>query len=456
MKPEKTAATLENLCKEYGERNSAKDIYCYTEKGVMRCRINLGNILTEFVYSVKGSEFYPVSTLSCRVYPDPDGLYFFDIQELIDYLDIFDFHCYCFPYIENEKRLKACFEYITDFLDYRRDEILTVCERSEEFTERKIEEIRRVFGFNDDDAAPDKASRAMFFGNIFIHYSEFLVRRYTVEEAYGEFLNGNYDKAVELYDAIGEKTGYEEKLYGFIEERYAPYQAIPEECASIFEFKKYQKPDIKSFVLTVILSTVIFCALFILIQAVTNAYFLSQMQFAKVANPFTAAAYGVIPGVIGAIAFRKWLEPLTRKNKKEADDFYDLLENRKNTKRGFIITAALFLISLTVFLGLCRPPLYVSEKNIHFKNENTVFSRYREYPLEEFEETIIVEGYYADHNYTQYVVHPSTIYVFSGRRIVKAEKFNLSKEETEKLTNTLAPGMEHYKTKSIPAIEDLV
>ena len=208
MKTEKLSEYLEKLSRNYYEKSGARDIYCYRDKLYKYCQITTDSLKLEFVYSFKGSENYPLSTLSCRVYLDGNSPYFFEIQELIDYLEIYDFHCYCFPYIESAARMKACFNYITDFIEYHLEEIASLKGKEDKLVKRKIDEIRAVYGFNEELIPSDKAGKESFFNNIFKHYSHFLVKRYSSEPAYLAFVNGEYAEAYEKYKKL-EKNQYD-------------------------------------------------------------------------------------------------------------------------------------------------------------------------------------------------------------------------------------------------------
>lgn len=448
VKTDRLSKHLELISREYAENHSALDFYAYEDKAFKYCALKYRKIKTEFVYSLSGSANYPVSTLSCRVYLSPESPYFFEIQELIDYLDIYDYHCYSFPYVESNKRLEACFSYITDFLEYREEEILSLCGKEEELIEEKLKEIKRIYGYDETGAPHDRAGKDSFYSGIFKHYSDFIVPRYTSEKAYIDFVCGKYKASLNNYKKIEKKTGYERKLIKFIEGQFAPYQAVPDECASIIEVRKYMHADVKTFVLTTVLSVLIFCLAFLLLQLLINLVYSLTTRFADCANPFISALCGVIPGVIGAIVLRKRIEPFVMRNKKEALDFYDLLGSADNSRNGLICEALALGLCFLVFLGICRPQIAVYENKIKVNKNNSVFINYEKYKPEDIEEVIYVEGYYTDETCSEFIEKPFYAYVTYTRDYFTSENFTLNEEQEKELIRVLSPRQDGYELKT--------
>lgn len=456
MKTEKLSEYLEKLSRNYYEKSGARDIYCYRDKLYKYCQITTDSLKLEFVYSFKGSENYPLSTLSCRVYLDGDSPYFFEIQELIDYLEIYDFHCYCFPYIESAARMKACFNYITDFIEYHLEEIASLKEKEDKLVKRKIDEIRAVYGFNEELIPSDNAGKESFFNNIFKHYSHFLVKRYSSEPAYLAFVNGEYAEAYEKYKKLEKKTAYEKKLESFVKEQYAPYQAVPRECASIIAVEKYKRTSFNTFVLLIAASVFMFCLLFVMMQLIANVIYTKTSQLTDLVSPVKAIPLGIIPGILTAVAFRKRLEPFFMKNKRSAIEFNSLMSFSQEPKAVKLAALISLLVCVIIFLGICKPSIIVYDTYLKYDDGDTLFSDYTIYELSEFSDVVIVEGYYADKNYTEYVKSPFYAFVTKGRGILTSKELNLSDEEIQKLINIIEPGMENYRKQSVPAIEDLM
>ncbi len=455
MKTEKLVKYLNTLAKAYAEGSGADDYYFYTEKSRAHYQVTAGEQKLEFIYYTKGSKSEPVSTLTCRVFPDRDKPYFYEIQEIIDYLDILDYHCYFFPYIENEKRMRACFNYLTDFVEYRAEELKSLKQKDKELITRKLSEIERVFGFDKTVFPSGKAEREQFIENLFSHYSAFLTARYTSNEAYLDYVRGNYKKALKEYEKLEEKTGYEEKLIAFMKERFAPYQAVSEDCASILAVERYTKSDNKTFIILIAGLSLTFCLIFFIAQLIINLTYINSTRFVSVANPFINALIGLFPGVVTAILFRRRLEPFIHPNKKEALEFYDLINTYDGIKIPHIATAAAVILSIFIFIGVCRPSIAIYDEYMNLDKGDSIFTDYETYLTEDIDRLVLVEGYYKDKNFTEYVENPKYAFTIKGGGYIMLEDFNLNEKKEKELISVLYPGMEGYKVQTVFSVEEI-
>lgn len=453
MKTEKGARELERLCREYSEKTKAKEVTAITDDDLKLCRIIYEKYALEFVYSLKGNENYPISTLSCRVYPDVDGCCFFELPEIIDYLDIYDYHCYYFPYIENKNRLQSCFEYITDFIEFRVDEIKQLYKNAEVYTEMKKQEIQRVMGYNRN--SEEDLSDKDFFKKVFRYYSNLLVRRYTIEKAYLHFIKGEYEEALKAYEKIEKKTGYEKKLIDFFSEDFVPYQAVTPECASIVEAESYRKASFKAFCIITVIFIIVFCAAFLILQLAVNKHYTDTMRIVKLQSVYFAPICGVIPGVIFAVAFKDILGLAFMKNRKKAVEFYELFHKKNESAAMFGIAVVSLLLFIGIFAGICRPSVVVSDTVLKYDVSETPFVKYEEYELKNFDDVIYVKGYYTDKTFTEFVESPSYAFTILGGGYVSSNDLDLNEEQLNELINIIRPGMEGYKMRNVFAVEDL-
>lgn len=455
MKTEKLSKHLKKLAREYAEKTNALDYYSYEDKAFRYCQIKYEKIKLEFVYALKGSESYPISTLSCRVYLSPERPYFYEIQELIDYLDIYDYHCYSFPYIESIKRLEACFNYITDFIEYRSDDILSLCENAEIIKVQKLKEIKRVYGYDGKSAPRDYAGKESFYGGIYKHYSDYIICRYTSERAYVDFVSCNYQSSLSKYKSISNKTGYERKLIQFIKGQVAPYQAVTNDCASILDFEKYSKPDTKKLILTTVISVAAFYILFVLLQAIINLIYVKTTLFSFCANPFLNGLCGIIPGIAAAAVFRRRIEPILYPNKKQAYDFYDLLELSEDKKFGSGWAVAALILSFAVFIGICRPAITINSKYLKADTQASIFINYEKYETSELKKVMYIKGYYAKPNYRDYVEEPYFAIITNDNRVISTRGINLQMKDVKEIVRIIHNGAELEYIDGIPAIEYL-
>ncbi len=454
MKTDKLSAYLEEKAKAYAEKANAADFYAFEDKAYKYCKITLDKIRLEFVYSLKGSASYPISTLTCRVYLDTtDSPYFYEIPELIDYLDIYDYHCYCFPYIENKKRLDACFDYITDFIEYRMEEICSLRIDREEIKARKLREIKRVLGYDSKSAPKDKPGKDAFYGSIFKHYSDSLIPRYTTNKAYFDFVNRDYQSSLNRYKKISAKTGYERKLVAFIKEQKAPYQAVTPECASIIEVRQYKNPSLRTFIILIASCAAFSYVLLLLIQLLINQYYLKTARFVDISNPFLSALCGIIPGIAIAIAFRKRIEPLMLKNKKQALEFYDLLNISDTSHNTMYFAAVVTLLFLFLFTGMSRPNILITDKKVTVNKSSSMFGHYVDYDLDEFVNVVYVYGYYDDDR--NFIKHPFYAFLTAEQDYFTTRDLKLTDEQIKELIAQVVPMLDGYSLREIGTLEDL-
>ena len=252
MKIEKLSQHLKFRVEDYAEKIGALKLTSDNSDGTDKYSVELEKIILEFVYYKKAHENCPVSTLYCRIHLDKESGFFFEIPEIIAFVDILDYHCYYFPYIENVKRMDACFDYITDFIEYREREILSLCDSAQELKEQKIQEIKRVYDYDESRIPEDEEGKNAFYNKLDEYVSVYTLKRFVTGKAHLAYLDGDYDTALKEYEKQGELLTCEKRIVEFIDGKLEPYQAMPLECASLLEVVKYKKKSIKTLILSVL------------------------------------------------------------------------------------------------------------------------------------------------------------------------------------------------------------
>ncbi len=191
--------------------------YCKKDVVLDRYYLEFEKIKLEFIYSKRERELYPISTLYCRVYLDKSDNFFFEIPDLIYYTDVLDYHCYYFAFIESKKRMSACFNYIMDFFEFRKEEIDELLPQYEELKALKTEEIKRVYLFDDNIIPKNEDKKEEFIENFAERVSFFTASRFTTSPAYIAYLKGDFEKAVEEYKKYDELLDSEKRLIEFID-----------------------------------------------------------------------------------------------------------------------------------------------------------------------------------------------------------------------------------------------
>ena len=435
MKTEKLSQYLELLVNGYAQKTGAVKFGSVFKETQSLFYIEYEQLKYEFVYSEKHSDSYPVSTLYCRIYLDKENGFFFEIPEIIDYLDLLDFHAYHFAYIESKKRMKACFDYITDFLDYRKEEIQSLIPRFDELCEIKKEEIVRVYGIDTSAVAEGEENEEEFYCSLDEFVSAFTAKRFTTGKAFSAYIHGDYDKAVKEYKKQGELLSCEKRIVSFIDGKLEPYQAMPIECASVIDMEKYRKKSFKTFIFTVIVSVLTFYIILFVIQLITDIHFYRTAIVCAAPSPFKTALLGVLPGIIGAIAFRSRIEPVIFKNK-NAFEFSDLMSPQKSLKPVKIIFVVIAIASLIVFADFARPSFKYYENRIEYNSHAKLFNHTTVYYIEEFKDVICIDGKYSN-NYEKYTPEPYYVLEFVNHQFINLDKLSISKKKEEKLVEEL-------------------
>ena len=454
MKTKRLINCLDLLIGDWAGDYGCKDVEFTRENGLALWKVELKGFTAQFVYTVSESESCPVSTLFCRFYYDEDCSFAYDVYDMINYLDIYDYHCYYFSYIESRKRLEACFKYITDFIDYHYEEISALSQRADECRERKLKELNRLFSVDVESAEKESESKKSSEESLNAVTQKQIIQKYTTNKAYLAYLEGDFETALELYKEDEEHTEFEEKLIEFISERYAPYQAIPDECASVVDVQEYKNDkkesiiELRNFGISILISVVICSIPFFIAQLLLNAHYTQQSIVSDKPSPLLAVLYGLLPGIFAALVFREKVELLLKRNKTKAIDFYRILNPRSNNKVFIVLLLLFTLMSVIIFSSSATKPSIVVYEDRFFYDDGDSFHS-------EFEQCLksdIWKIYYTEKQYNEkgkLVKKPSYVIKTINKDYIYLSWFNLTDEEEA----TMLYYMSEYRGKDIVHVE---
>ncbi len=453
MNTERLSRHLKNIIYEYAFYNGAT---AYSESGevVDRYNLELEKIRLEFLYSKRERELYPISTLYCRVHLDKNDSFFFEIPDLIYYTDVLDFHCYYFAFIESEKRMSACFNYIMDFFEIRKGEISALLPRYEELKALKTEEIKRVYLYDKKIIPEDEKKKEEFFDTFADYVSSFTASRFTTSEAYIAYLKGDFRKAIREYKKYDELLDCEKRLIKFIDSKSEPYQAIDLDCASVLEVEANSKKSIETFMLTLFASCLAFYVLFLIIQLIVNAYYHGVSEFSNTVSPFSAALIGILPGIAAALAFRSRIEPLFKKNRLKAFNFMNLRPRSNKLSPLKIACIAVFLVSLIILSNYGKPTFVLYKDRVEYNSHAHFLNKTSVYETEDFIDVVRINGYYWD-NLNKYSQNPHYVLKFKSKRYIDLNKLSLSEKQEKELIEKIR-GPRESDIQEYTSIEDLI
>lgn len=157
-----------------------------------------------------------------------------------------DKDCVVFPYVDEVETMHRCIQFLCNKLDKYADKIVELSVNEEK--KKSLENVlkKEIKYFSGKDIVKEGPLSLMISGI----YSNTAIIRYT-SEPYEAFLNGNYKKAIKLYNKEGTLTKYEKQLV-----RYMKYlikknivKEIPEDQKTINRKKQVIK---ESFIYTVL------------------------------------------------------------------------------------------------------------------------------------------------------------------------------------------------------------
>lgn len=355
MNIEAISNELNNLINSFSNEIKALDVYNEESKNTKWWTITLQTIKIEFTYTKKESNMVPISSLLCSFYLEKNGEDPYTIEQVVDYLNIEDFKCYNFSFIENEKRLTNCFNEIRSFILDNLNAINELVVGDFNFAEARNEEYKRI-GKTDE-------LNELIYPILF----ENQCARYTNFPAYKFFLQGDYQSSLKIYHKLMNKNSlydYEKKLVAFMErlvENGEEFEAIKPECASMIKVKEYDGTSLKSAkILLASFATafaIMLVPLTVLLQALYHIYTVNS-GFSSAFEAFGAAVeLAIITAFCLGLAICDKVMIKISKDKEEAREFANVLLP-KGTKIFAQIVSAIAIIGAVVACFLIACPQF--------------------------------------------------------------------------------------------------
>ncbi len=413
----------DRLVREYAEKLGNPDVSVEENKKLITWKIYLKTINLEFSYTLKNSSLIPVSTLFCSVYLQKNAEVPYNLNQVIDYLDVEDFHCYTFSYIENTQRLASCFHTITKFIDEHYDAMNHLVVSDLDFSEIRFEEAKRVLEANTEkeEKSVKKTGYSVLYENQLIRYTDF--------PAYKCFLKGDYVRSLKQYNKLKKKNTlyrYEEKLVDFMEklvENGEVYEAVNEDCASILKAEHYNgtsKTDAKAFILSVLLMYAAFFVPIMIIVLLLYRFYQNDTLFYDYAEPMIwSAIIAVIPSIFAGVSIVDNVKMKISKDKESVRDFDEIFNPPKTKKAAKILTVIMLIVSLFFGFMIAKP----------------VTKCYDDYMLCDVSENIFTPDY-VRYNYKDinHIYHINRIYIESTEKYIDADSYVFVFDDDEFLT----------------------
>ncbi len=339
---------LDKLIEEYSTQINAISTSFKDRKESAFWKIKLNLIKIEFVFTKKDSVECPASTLFCRIYLQNNSYTSYHIPEIVDFLELDDFHCYYFPYIENVERFKACFDFICNFINQHLEDINSLAADAEKWENKKCEIIKKVCGIKDENIPKDEMQKKLYFDFLFANEERLFLSRFTRLSAYRLFLSGNYEKAIIKYRKVKGLFPYEKKLIYFMRALEKPFEAIPEKCNSKDASRHYfgSLEDLFSYVFSWITSDILVSVPFITEIIILNALYGTNGNSLSVWYAFLLSA---LPGLLLGIIYKNRIIGTVFKKRRGAREFDDIL-SPEFSRFSIKIIVGILIVSLMILL----------------------------------------------------------------------------------------------------------
>ena len=415
---------LHQLVFDFSHDTNALEVAFEENKKLAEWTVKYNIVKLQFVLTKKETVLCPVSTLFCRIYLGKNELFFYHIPEIAEYLEPDNYKCYYFPYIESEERLDACFSVLAAFLKKhygKINEMAKSAEMSSKIKEEKQKEVIRLF----TQKEPEKElPEVILYG----YETYVLLPRYAADSTYREFLCGEYEKALQLYDkmeAKGRLTNYEMRLYAFIKELKTSYEALPDECNTLLDSREVTSPSAegKRILRAAIVCELVLGMLFSAIVAVVNAILSSGTVYYLGMPWYVGFLFAGVPAVFGGIVLRNGIG-------KQTSTFDKLI----NPAWAEPFARIVFVVALGGMLFLCfclsfASTAFYKEHMTYNEGEALLPTEITTCYYAELKQVYYSEGVYND--YGDSINRPAYLFEFEDGTVWNSDGFTSVKEVEE-------------------------
>ncbi len=438
----------------WASKNDSIFVSFFEDKHFALWTVEFNLIKIDFVFSKKEQTFCPVGTLFCRIYLNKNDELYFHLPELIAYMDLSDYRCYYFSYIENKKRFQACFDVLSSFLNLHLKEIEKIAGDSVKcnmLSDAKHKELTKVFTIKEKDIPDDSAEKTVFYELIYSQYETFiLLEHYTRFDGYIDFLKGDYSKSIKEYEKLDRKnklTSYDKKLLTFIRNLDDDYCAITSECASFLEVADYRygKKDFVLLLKTLLFLFSIFSIFFFAVIMISNKIMAKDTLFYSGLRGADSFIFAGLPAAFGSIAFKnKFNKLFNKKNAAKAEEYDNILYSSASKITAIIFFEIVLVLTLIFAVDMIGGNMKVYDDYMVYKSDAFLSDEYEEYQFDELLGIYHVDGRY--NVYGDWIERESYIFSFSdGRKFDTDLILSSEKEIEEKLIPILKDYVDDIK-----------
>lgn len=425
------------LCENFSTQHKAifSEIQSNKKLCVFVCELSL--IKLEFCFLKKATTFLTPATLYCRVYLNKNSIVYFHLPDLLASLKAKDFRACYFSFIENEARMENCFKSLCNILeDYLpKFEEMAIKSPAEEAL---FDTYKKFYGLKERELDFSLINSDENTTNYFEYLQKWreqsLISRLTAtSDTYKPLLNGNYEKAIKVYEKWQEKSilhPYEEQLLEFLKSSESEsFKPLAQECISPNVLSDSTKADwLAIFFAVMIPLSVIFCGVFAIAEIILSynsiIYFCTQWYF------------GFIPAFLSAffasIAFRNPIRRMIYKNKAEERIELDKISNPKWVNRLAYSAFVVFTI-FAIFTTVMIVGGYASFKEDSFKyaNPDSYITTYIEHPYEDIDRIYYIKARYNE--YGDCVERDSYVLAMKDGELLDLDGFTSAKATEKEL-----------------------
>ena len=179
----------------------------------------------EYTYSFLGTVN---SCLGFRFWLDKsESDIYFTTYDILEYLDVDDFKCYYFAYINDLKKMEYCFSVLKNFITKHLDKIHTIS--SDNDMNIRYDRLRlQINELLNQDVFAYKSMNPYYYRYMMNSYNRMVNLRFAIYH-YGQYLEGNYDKTLKYFNNTLKLMFYEKRLHNFIKgliEKEEKYTAV--------------------------------------------------------------------------------------------------------------------------------------------------------------------------------------------------------------------------------------
>lgn len=321
--------------------------------------LNYGGLVLEPVYLVKTDQGGPKSVLECRVwFSKSKRQLYYTMYDLTAMADPNNFKCFLYPYIENEQRMKICFQALAKELESLLPRLLQIASDEDlcaQLTYSLEEELRTNWDKELFEVSPEieEPRREEIISNRVEMYRDWERKRFC-DKGYAAFLTGDYKKAISFYTKQKKRLPYEQRLLAFLNDipDGESYKAVPDGAGTLTDAKRSSKG--RAGLLPLLVTCAVLTAVFFFVY--TGIYYaaLHLFNFGALYMTGTGLSHTVplilpalLTGVTLALLMRKQVYRLVLKKRAHQLLEYDAI---LNTGSAFRFLGMLTVIAAAVSL----------------------------------------------------------------------------------------------------------